>query len=249
MWIYLECLTDSTCLAASEESPLPCKNGSSQSPTVKSTPIVKESSYLEWQMENYTIPQSGMTLKVLDIEHYCTPQSILFMGDFHARISVLQEMERDWKEREALFFLKSCDCVAKLSQDTSFWKTCQLLPIEGEQKWSGKFPRWGMVVGGVLYPLHRAERYIEEKGGFFLPTPTANSNMDCPSERNRKSPALNSVLNQEMNTYGLKTNPRFLEWMMKYPFNWTELEPWVMQWFHNKPKKPLKSCQELNKNT
>lgn len=87
-----------------------------------------------------------------------------------------------------------------------------------------KLPSWGMIVDGVFYPLRQEERHTYAKGGFYLPTPTARNPPDCAAERKRNSPSLNCVLNIKAGTFGLKTNPRFLEWMMDFPIDWTDLK-------------------------
>lgn len=141
-----------------------------------------------------------------------------------AKTLALQDMEKAWQESEADYFSRSLGCVAKLSQDSSFWKTClPLLPEEGP-KWSDKLPRWGMIVAGALYPLRPWEHHIKGNAGFYLPTPQARAAPDCKAERKRKSPSLESILNIKHGTHGLKTNPRCLEWMMGYQIGWTELK-------------------------
>lgn len=37
-----------------------------------------------------------------------------------------------------------------------------------------------------------------------------------------------------------KLNPMWIEWLMGYSKEWTELEPWAMQWFQNKRRKHSK---------
>lgn len=92
------------------------------------------------------------------------------------------------------YFTRSLDCVATLSQDSSFWKTYQPLLPEEEQKWSEKLPKWGMIVDGVLFPLRPLERYIDARGGSCWPTPQARAQTDTPSERRRKSPCLETMV-------------------------------------------------------
>jgi hypothetical protein len=49
------------------------------------------------------------------------------------------------------------------------------------------------------------------------PTPQARSAPDCPSERNRHTPSLDSQV-------GGNLNPTWVEWLMGYPGEWTVLE-------------------------
>ena len=47
-----------------------------------------------------------------------------------------------------------------------------------------KLPKWGMIVDGVLYPLHPLERYTNAKGGFLLAHSTsASSNRYTEQEK------------------------------------------------------------------
>jgi hypothetical protein len=81
------------------------------------------------------------------------------------------------------------------------------------------------------------------------PTPKASRRGDCPSERNRRSPSLESavrmwptpVANDAKNNggpsqmrrdapnlnavVGGQLNPRWVEWLMGWPIGWTSLEP------------------------
>jgi hypothetical protein len=65
------------------------------------------------------------------------------------------------------------------------------------------------------------------------PTPTARNAPDCPAERQRKSPSLESIV-------GGQLNPTWVEWLMGYSTGWTELNALVMQWSRNVRKKRLK---------
>jgi len=98
-----------------------------------------------------------------------------------------------------------------------------------------------MIVDGVMYPQQKLELDTKENVGSYWPTPTARAAPDCPAERKRDNPSLACILNQKNGTIGLKTNPRFLEWMMSYPLGWTELELWAIRFVLNKSKKRLKS--------
>lgn len=171
-WIYL---------AESEESQSPSKNGSDQLPTARSTPIVKENSSREWLMVHCLDLLSGMTYLVLR-DANSSDRLTLCTVDSHAKTLALQDLERAWKESEADYFSRSLGCVARLSQDSSFWKTSlPLLPAE-EQKWSGKLPKWAMTVDRVLYQLHPLERRTCAKDGFCLPTPNTLDHMAPRSE-------------------------------------------------------------------
>lgn len=123
-----------------------------------------------------------------------------------------------------------------------------------------------MILDGMLFPLKKWELHISEKDGFCWPTPAKNANQDCPSERRRKTSALESAVkmfptptampygnNQGgaqgrigkvrpslQSIAGGKLNPQWVEWLMNYKIGWTELNAVGMQWYQFKQKKRLK---------
>jgi site-specific DNA-cytosine methylase len=73
------------------------------------------------------------------------------------------------------------------------------------------------------------------------PTPRANNKMDCPSERRRDNPQLETIVNINQSTFGKKLCPRWVSVLMGYPTTHTDLEPSVMQWFLSRQKRRLKN--------
>lgn len=280
-WIYL---------AESEDSQSPSKNGCDQSPIARSIPIVKESYFSRYPNQTYRMLPSGMIYEPLERNGFPIEMPLISSMEVSpVRTSVLQEMERAWEESEADYFLRSCAWPKKSSPSSYSWRTFLLSQIEAGHPLSERLPRWGMIVDGVLYPLHPLERYTVARGGFYwptpntldhmalrseealkrqftttrkgrtqpsnlreaihpecwpqnlFPTPTARANRDCPAEQNRKSPALESVINIQQSTIGKKLCPQFVELLMEYPIGWTELEPWAIQWFQAKRKRRSRS--------
>lgn len=183
-------------LAESEESVLHSENGCDQSHTAKSTDIVKECSSAGWQMDYSTGLRSGTTYALYNPSNL-EPLLTLSMEDFHARISVLQDMEKAWQESVRDCFTRSLGCVATLSPDSSFWRTCQLSLLEAEPKWLEPLPRWGMVVDGALYPLNPSGHYIDENDGSCWPTPQARDYKDSGhsnGSKKRKNPNLPAAI-------------------------------------------------------
>ena len=183
-WIYL---------AESEESQSLLAIGSDLSHTAKLTHTVKEFCSPEWLMGGLIPHQSGLISKHL-WPRTLQAAVISSQADFPARISVLQGLEKAWQESEADYFSRSCAFPKKSSPSSYSLKMCQLSLLEEEAPWLKRLPKWGMIVGGVLYPLRALEHYTAEKGGSCWPTPTRNANLDCPSERARKTPALASAV-------------------------------------------------------
>lgn len=152
--------------------------------------------------------------------------STLSQQDSPAKTSALQLLERAWKESEADCFSRSFAWPKKSSPLFYSLRTCQQSPAEGENESLVKLPNWGMIVDGVLYPLHPLEHLTNVKGFSYLPTPKASDahrGAASPSQRKRDSPDLTTKLNVMYQTHGRKVHPHFLEWMMGFPIGWTEL--------------------------
>jgi len=163
-----------------------------------------------------------------------------FMAAFPARISALQEMESVWKASEAVLFSKYSKSLMKSNLPSYSLKTCQTLGPKEQNEFVKNWPKEGMIVDGVVYPLMMWERPIKEKDGSCLhtmefPTLTARDARygNHPSEWKRHTPSLCTIV-------GGKLHPHFAEWMMGYNIDHTELDPWVIQWFQNKQKKRSK---------
>jgi len=253
-WIYL---------AESEGFQSPLKNGLDQSHIVKSIPIVKVSCFQTWPNQFYRMHQSGMTYEPLEGNGFLAsfPRKS-FMGAFHVKISVLQGMEKAWKESEADLFLRCCIWPKKLSPRFYFLKMSPPLLPEEELESLKNLPKWGMILDGVLFPLHPLEHLIGEKDSSYWATPNTMDHLPLRSKKalihqftharkGRTKPAnLREQIHPECWPVNLmkestkmptgKLNPVFVEWLMNYPLGWTELDPWAMQWLQFKRKKPSK---------
>jgi len=241
-----EKLTDYHCSQESEALTSDLENGYAQSHIVKSIHIVKEFCYQEWPINPFTIALSGMTLERCK-EAISLGFATSFTAASLARISALLDMEKDWMESEADYFSKSYAYPKKSSPNSYFWRTSLQLHPEEVYPRLERLPRWGMIVDGVLYPVKDLWRRIKEKDGSFLPTPTASQagkpvRMPSPSRKSKTHgyDIQDRIGEREPEIIGKKINVHLLEWMLGYPLNWTELEPWAIQWYLLRRKKPLK---------
>lgn len=226
VWIYFQ---------ESEAVPSPCPDTSAPLPTAKLSRLPKQCSSHEWPRVTSPRPRSGMMFQRCEAATYPTKSTSLQAGSL-ARTSALQAMEQAWQESEAAFFTKSQGCVASLSHDSSFWKTCQPSLLEAEPKWLEPLPRWGMIVDGALYPLRKLVPLTNESGGGYLPTLCARDwkdNGHSPSLKNRNTQSLALEI-------GGKINQEWAEYFMGYPIGWTEYEDWAMRGCLRKPAKRLK---------
>jgi len=116
---------------------------------------------------------------------------------------------------------------AELSQDSFLEKTCQDSLILGtSQKYSGRWPKQGIMQDGLCWEQTMSERPIEGKGSGYWPTPMAHNAKEgaYPAEYRRNSPTLAARV-------GGKLNPTWVEWLMGWPLGWTSLEPLEMDKF------------------
>ncbi len=156
-----------------------------------------------------------------------------------AKTSAVQELEKAWKESEADFFSRSYAWPKKSNPRSYSLRTYLPLAAEGDFKSLEKLPNWGMIVGGVLYPLRALEQCTKEKDGSswqnrktkMIATPRASVGLTivqpCPSAREGKhgEKTVESIgrLNPEL--IGKKLCPMFVESLMGYPTMWTGLKP------------------------
>ena len=234
VWIYLQ---ESEELASRSES------GSDQLPIVKLTPSAKVFFYQGWPKEDYP--------KLLSLKMYVALQEdtsletlTSYMEDSHARTSALQDMEKAWKESEADCFSRCLESSKKSNPLGYSSKMCQQLPLGEDHEWYKKLPRWGMTVGGVLFPL--ANGLINaEKDGFILPNLMASDGTKGPSKEYNRQGKQSSMRNLVTISYRLWSagvlSPEVCEKIMGYPSGWSELKPWAIQFVRSKRKKRLKS--------
>lgn len=256
-WIYFP---------ESEGLASPLTPGCKLSPTVSKTLIAKVFCCPECRKINLIEPQSGTMLEALP--EICCRKLTSSSEDFHAKISVLQATERAWKESEVAFFGKLSDLQKKLIRRLSSWKTSPELELKDFDKLSEHLPKWGMIVGGLVYLPQALEPRIKEKDGCYLPTPTAtpygrnkslgpnskvrpslqsmatNARWPTPLARDGKvSPGAARATYSLPGKVGGKLNPTWVEWLMGFPLGWTELSPSVIALSLYKFERGLKSYQ------
>jgi hypothetical protein len=97
---------------------------------------------------------------------------ISFTEDSHAKISLLQDFKKAWKESEAVFFSKYSESWMRSKLPSYSLKTCQTLGLKEQNEFAKNYPKEGMIVDGVIYPLQMWERDIKEKDGSYWAAPT-----------------------------------------------------------------------------
>jgi hypothetical protein len=95
------------------------------------------------------------------------------MEDSPVKTSQSLGVVKAWQESEAVFSSKLSVWSKKSSPLSSSWKTSQPLELEVFLKSSMPLQKSGMIVGGLVYLPQQLEPLTSEKGGSYLPTPTA----------------------------------------------------------------------------
>jgi hypothetical protein len=84
--------------------------------------------------------------------------------------------------------------LARYDPATHSLRTFQLLLLEDSTECLQTLPRWGWMSAGAVSGLMMSARPISANASGSWPTPTRNANADCPSERQRHTPALASAV-------------------------------------------------------
>ena len=150
-----------------------------------------------------------------------------------AKTSVVQGGGLDCKENEAGCGQKWPESLAKYDQGSRSWKTHQCLLFEDSTESLETLPRWGMTLGGELFPLQTPAHLIEERESGFLPTPRASMWKNRRWwARNYKKEAKGNLEElpifmptQFQHLAGMEINPAWLDWTMGFPNMWTGLKP------------------------
>lgn len=190
-------------------------NGLEQSLTAKSIHTVKQSCLAVYPTDHSLMLHFGMISRRSRMMGEIGQPSTSSSEAFPARISVLQDMEKAWKESEAAYFSRSCAFPKKSNPSSYFLKTCQPSQQEADFKSLERLPKWGMIVGGVLYPLQALERYTGEKGFSYWLTPSTMEHLPV-----REGQALENALYRGKNRISKRKVSGRLNEQVAYPHMW-----------------------------
>lgn len=262
-WIYL---AESVGLALLSE------NGFDQSPIVKVTVTARASYCHACNQVILLQPQYG-TMCEHSKKKCSPKKSKSSTVGSRARTSALQAAKKAWQESEADYSSRSYGLFASYDHSSSSWKMSQeLLPfleplpenwprqgmiVDGEcfelMTWERRISEndGGVLPTPVAYdatpggPNNHYQGLGQMAKKQQWPTPMASqaSRGDCPADRRRKTPGLESAVKMETLEFG-KLNPTWVEWLMRYDLEWTALKDWAMQWCLSKRGKRLKDLSD-----
>jgi len=133
------------------------------------------------------------------------------------------------------------DSFAQYDHSTSLWRTSQACLFSPDLAlYSETWPSAGMMRNGKCYPLPPLEPHMPDDESGLWPTPTANlahsafspgtaAKLQNGISKRKSGAKIGSSLKWEprlLSAYRTNTypNPAWLEYLMGYPYFWTELE-------------------------
>lgn len=122
-----------------------------------------------------------------------------------------QECGSTWREWLAKFDPHSCS-----------WRTAQPSLFEGSEQFLETWPRSGLMLRGVCYPLPTLGLHTcANESGLWLGTPTK-----AMSERSDefRSGALAPAEFVRTLPGGGQLNPEWVEWLMGFPLGWSRID-------------------------
>jgi hypothetical protein len=180
------------------------------------------------------LSQFGMMFKPLT-ENLGEELLMLYLEDFHAKTSQLQEKELGLKDKEAECGQRWQGLLAKLDLNTLSWKTPQCSLLEDSEQSLEIWSRWGTMRNGVCCRSSDSIGFGhigENEFGCWLPTPVTSMWRGASKKRFWGSRDYKGSFTTEW----VRTNkdceqyyhPDYVELIMDFPDKWTELKPLEM---------------------
>lgn len=186
------------------------------------------------------ISRFGMTFKPLT-ESRGEELLTLYLEDFRARTSQLQEMEMDLTENDQECGTKWHGLLARYDPSTSLWRTAQCSLLEDLEQCLETFPKWGSMRNGACYPQPMLVQTTNEKESGFWATPTRCDYKGTTGTANFQSrkKQFQDLTDGEVVVGTIYPNPITYEAMMGWPLGWTDLKPSATDKSLCAPQQPL----------
>ena len=120
---------------------------------------------------------------------------------------------------------------AQYDPNTQSWKMSEDISVSDSKKFSKTFPTSGTMRNGKLYQQAPLVRHKKEKDSLSWPTPRSCSAMSATinykvASNPKRFPNLETVIGRRMKSQdpGGKMNPTWVEWLMGFPLEWTDLK-------------------------
>ena len=184
----------------------------------------------------------GMTFKPLT-ESRGKALLTLYLAGFPARTLALRGGGQALPEAEVPCGNTWQGLLGRYDPSTHSLKTAQCSLFEDLKPSSVTLPRWGSMQDGELYQQQTLVRPTSENESGLWPTITATANQLSPSMQSRYAnpiwPTPTAHMAKETNApseasrneptlasrFGGHLNPPWVEWLMGWPLEWTDLKP------------------------
>ena len=166
-----------------------------------------------------------------------------------------------WRIREVVFGANIGVSLASFDPGSSSWKTPQTCVILDWPKFSGTWPRSGMMRSGTVFQLPALAPITKETASGLLPTLRANKRglpgshgstmawkklLPTLAARDYRYPNKKSYAcrgggkkgEQLPNVIGGQLNPTWVEWLMAWPLGHTACAHWATAKSRSKPRSP-----------
>lgn len=160
---------------------------------LKSTPTAVPSSCSGRTMEYFRHFPYGMTFEPLMVARGAALLT-WFLAGFHVRTSAPPAEAKASPDSEADSGVKWRESLARFDRVSRSWKTHLCLWEEGLPWSSVTLPKWGMMRDGVLLERVTLPPLTSAIESGFWPTPDTCAGGDGPSQINRDSPRLQTVV-------------------------------------------------------
>lgn len=152
-------------------------------------------------------------------------------ADSRARTSARRERAVALTVNDLASGAKWRELWARFDPYTSTWRTLQPSFLEDSEESLRTWPRWGTSANGECWALPTlAPITSATDSGLLLPTPTKSWSVRGPGLSNnmenlRMNRGTTEATLKIVSLVGWRWPPSFVEWMMGWPLQWTELRP------------------------
>ena len=181
------------------------------------------------------LSQFGMTFKPLT-EDRGEELLTLYREGFHAKTSQPLEKGQELMESEAECGEKWHASFVKFDPSSSLWRTHQCSLLGDLEEFLETWPQWGLMRDGECWEQQTLEQAIRGTESGLLekwPTPNAWDGKRGPrsaenlATKKHQISLVTAVKHSETTDHqiGGQLNPTWVEWLMGWPLEWTDLKP------------------------
>lgn len=177
--------------------------------------------------------QSGTMCKPLTGSHG-EAESMSSAGDFLAKTFPVLEKARESMAKDPVCGRTWRGSSVKLNPNGSWLKIAHSLLPEDSAPFCGTWPKWGTMRNGECWERETLGCRTSARGSGLWPTPRASNPGSRPNGKGGRILSEEVAIAEgmksrgEYKSTGIQLNPAWVEWLMGWPINWTDLKPLEM---------------------